>query len=110
MALSGAKSALTNVVRNAQATRVNVSVRLTDGDAVLTVADNGRGISDGETVGGRSLGLVGMRERILALRGTVHFVGIPGHGTVVTARVPLVEPTCVGGGDKTEAAQVYPET
>ena len=99
------QESLTNVARHAQATRVNLSLRHADGDAVLTVTDDGRGISYGEKVNGRSLGILGMRERALALRGTVHVAGTPGQGTAVTARIPLVEPTSVGDRDKTEAAR-----
>ena len=86
------QESLTNVARHARSSRVDVSVKLDNGDLVLTVADNGRGISDGEAVGGGSLGLLGMRERALALGGTLHVVGTSGYGTVVTARIPLSGP------------------
>ena len=63
----------------------------TDGrDLCLEVTDNGRGIEQGAIAQPRSLGLVGMRERALALGGKVRFEGVKGKGTKVTVRVPLI--------------------
>jgi signal transduction histidine kinase len=80
---------LTNVARHAQATRVTVQVKADDGSLLLKIADNGRGISPEKINGGGSLGLVGMRERVLLLGGALDLHGIPGEGTTVTVRVPL---------------------
>lgn len=80
---------LTNVARHANATRVDVAMRLDAGRLVLEVRDNGRGISEAETRGSRSLGLLGMRERVLPFDGTVEIGGAPGKGTQVTVSIPL---------------------
>ena len=80
---------LTNVARHAHATRVTVQVKADDGSLLLKIADNGRGISPEKINGGGSLGLVGMRERVLLLGGSLDLHGIPGEGTTVTVRVPL---------------------
>ncbi len=79
---------LTNVIRHAEATGVNV--RLTEaGDyLVLEVKDNGRGISETEIHNTRSIGLLGMRERASLLGGEVRVRGEPGKGTTVTVRIP----------------------
>jgi len=80
---------LTNVARHANATRVNVT--LTDGDTSLglTVEDNGRGIKGKEIESPRSLGFLGLRERVLAFGGTVDVKGDEGKGTRVSVSVPM---------------------
>jgi signal transduction histidine kinase len=80
---------LTNIIRHAQATRVEVKLVEDQGNLVLTVADNGRGISEDEIANTRSIGLVGMKERAMLIGGDVGLHGAPGKGTTVTARAPL---------------------
>lgn len=80
---------LTNIMRHAKATRVDVLLKQENGQLVLVVQDNGRGISEDEIAGTRSLGLVGMRERAMLIGGEVSLHGRPGKGTTVTLRVPL---------------------
>jgi len=79
---------LTNVLRHAEATRVRVQIRQQDGCFVLEVDDNGRGITDEESRGARSLGLLGMRERALLVGGEIVVRGAEGKGTNVVVRVP----------------------
>jgi signal transduction histidine kinase len=80
---------LTNIMRHANATRVDVNSTQENGRLVLTVRDNGRGIQPGEITDRRSIGLVGMEERAALLGGDFHISGEPGHGTVVTVKIPL---------------------
>jgi signal transduction histidine kinase len=80
---------LTNIIRHAAATRVEVKLAEENGWLVLTVSDNGRGISEEEIANTRSIGLVGMRERAMLIGGDVVLTGAPGRGTTVTARAPL---------------------
>ena len=84
---------LTNIVRHAKATRVDVRLAQVDREMVLTVSDNGRGISEEEVVHARSIGLIGMRERVAQVGGQVFFFGLPDRGTTVTMRVPMPEAT-----------------
>ncbi len=80
---------LTNVIRHAKATRVDVRLA-EDGDYLkLSVKDNGRGISEDDIANTRSIGLVGMRERAMLIGGDLSLQGAPGQGTLVTLRVPL---------------------
>jgi len=80
---------LTNVIRHAKATRVDVRLYEDKGDLVLVIKDNGRGISDEELAGTRSSGLVGMRERAMLVHGELTLQGAPGQGTTVSLRAPL---------------------
>jgi len=77
---------LTNVARHAKADRVEVSLKPVGRVVLLEVTDNGRGISESEKAGLKSLGLLGMRERAHILGGQVEFNGAPGKGTTVSVR------------------------
>lgn len=83
---------LTNIIRHAKATRVDVRLSEQNGAVVLTVSDNGRGISDDEIANTKSIGLIGMRERAMLVGGEVAIAGASGKGTTVTLRVPLHGP------------------
>lgn len=80
---------LTNVARHAQARRVDVRLAVADGHLVLEVRDDGQGISEQELTKPKSFGLLGMRERVHLLGGSISIVGQAGQGTTVTARIPL---------------------
>jgi PAS domain S-box-containing protein len=82
------QEALTNVLRHAQATRIEVSLDERDDEVVLRVQDNGRGILESESTGFRSLGLLGMRERAELIGGSLEIMGVEGVGTTVVLRVP----------------------
>jgi signal transduction histidine kinase len=81
------QEALTNVIRHAEATRVDVSFAI-DGEGLrVEVSDDGKGIApDAMTPG--SLGVLGIRERARRLGGTATVAAAPGRGTVVSLRVP----------------------
>ena len=81
---------LTNVARHANASEVKVRLADEDGDLMLEVHDNGRGIGADELSSGKSLGILGMRERALLLGGTLSITGGPGKGTTVRVRIPRV--------------------
>ncbi len=85
------QEALTNVARHAAATRVQVSLEEEHGYARLQIQDNGRGITESEVNGSRSLGLLGMRERVLLRSGDFAIQGTPGQGTTVVIKLPLLE-------------------
>ena len=71
---------LTNIIRHAQASHVEVNLSHHGDGLVLTVRDNGRGISEKEIVNAASIGLIGMRERAAQVGGEVLFFGLPGAG------------------------------
>ena len=80
---------LTNVARHANATRVDVNLKAEFGTLVLQVQDNGKGIQDEAMGNAKSLGLLGMRERALLLKGKVDITGARGKGTCVSVSIPL---------------------
>lgn len=88
------REALANVVRHAEASRVEVSLGTRGGAAVLEIRDNGRGITREEACGPRSLGLLGIRERAELLGGSMTIEGRSGEGTVLTVTLPMTK-----GGD-----------
>lgn len=81
---------LTNVVRHASATRIDVAVRSAPEGLTLTVEDNGRGIEAAALDSPKSLGLIGMRERVLPFGGSIDFAGEQGKGTRVKVKIPNV--------------------
>ncbi len=83
------QEALTNVLRHAQATRVDIKIKKDNGYFMLSISDNGKGMKDGEMSGTESLGLLGMRERAHLIGGEVSITSAEGQGTVVTLRVPI---------------------
>jgi two-component system sensor histidine kinase UhpB len=83
---------LTNAARHAKATVVKVSLRRAGHQLRLEVRDNGRGIKESEQAGTKSLGLLGLRERVYILGGEIEIEGKPGQGTWVRVRVPLPQP------------------
>ncbi|HJR78034.1 MAG TPA: PAS domain S-box protein [Nitrospiraceae bacterium] len=83
---------LTNVARHAGASRVDISMQEHRGHLVLRVTDNGRGITDDQLSGSKSLGLLGMRERALLLGGETLIERNPDKGTTVKVRIPMDPP------------------
>jgi len=86
------QEAVTNVLRHAKATQLDVVVRTTDSGFTLIVKDNGVGFRASESmteVEGRwSIGLVGMRERARAVGGYLKLHSALGRGTEVFAHIP----------------------
>ena len=92
--LATLRESLANVAKHAGATAVDVTVRASDAELVLEVADNGRGLGgearsavDGANVGG-GRGLGNMVKRAAHWDGTCEVAASPRGGTVVTWSVP----------------------
>jgi signal transduction histidine kinase len=80
---------LTNVLRHARATCVEIVMAHDGHEFVLEVRDNGCGITGAELADTKSLGLLGMRERIQLIDGKIEISGVKGKGTKVVVSVPL---------------------
>jgi len=83
------QEALTNVAKHAGASRVEVGVRQEGGKIEIAVRDDGGGFDPAGSSAGR--GLIGMRERIELLGGTIAVTSSPGAGTEIAATVPRGE-------------------
>ena len=86
-----AQEALTNVVRHAQATEVKMSIDHIDGGIRMEISDNGKSFAVQLAFSGRSsnrLGLIGMRERLEMVGGTLMILPAPVRGTIIRADVP----------------------
>ncbi len=86
------QEALTNVARHAQASVVNVTISEISGAIRLEVQDNGKSFKVLQTLSAKTnqrLGLLGMRERVEIVGGTLHIDSSPGFGTTVRTEVPF---------------------
>jgi two-component system sensor histidine kinase DesK len=78
------REAVTNIQRHARATCASIALERMGGNLVLRIADNGRG---GDIVPGN--GLSGMRERLAAIGAALRVESQRGHGTTLTATLPM---------------------
>jgi PAS domain S-box-containing protein len=83
------REALTNILRHAQAEQIFIRLSQRLDSVILTIRDDGRGITKKELKGTSSLGLVGIRERIRMVGGTLVIEGKTGSGTLLSIEVPL---------------------
>ena len=94
------QEALTNVARHSKAQHAGVVVERRNGHVIAVVEDDGHGFpaADGSAEQPKesgSLGLLGIRERVALLGGTLDVESSPGSGTALFARIPLAD---AGGG------------
>jgi PAS domain S-box-containing protein len=85
------QEALTNVVRHANAKNISIHLRQLDHKILLSIKDDGIGFDERAANGGASathLGLRGMKERALALSGTLEIDSAPARGTEIRASFP----------------------
>lgn len=85
------QEALTNVAKHAQATACRIYLQRLPNTLLITIEDDGTGF-DAEAVeragARRGLGLIGIRERVVQLQGTVRLESAPGKGTRLTVELP----------------------
>jgi signal transduction histidine kinase len=79
--------ALNNVVCHAHAKHCEVSVTLASGELVLSVVDDGVGLSQPYVSG---IGITSMRSRVQALGGVFDLGAAPDGGTLLQARIPVM--------------------
>jgi two-component system sensor histidine kinase UhpB len=83
------QEALTNIARHSGASSLRVKLKRERSRLVLSVRDNGRGITPEQADGGKAIGILGMRERAALIGGVVSVSGSPDAGTLVRLEVPL---------------------
>jgi signal transduction histidine kinase len=87
------QESLTNISRYAQASQVQVTLGYRGKALGMEVRDNGKGFTAVEETQSKTFGLLGMRERALALGGHLEIVSVPGQGTVVGLTIPIQQDT-----------------
>jgi signal transduction histidine kinase len=80
-----ASEAMANAAKHARASRIDVALVTVNSSLVLSIRDDGIGGADPT----RGSGLVGLTDRVEALGGSVEVRSRPGHGTHITAELPL---------------------
>lgn len=83
------QESVTNIVRHANATQVQVRMNYDHGKLIFGISDNGVGIKKEAAENPESLGLVGIKERIYGWKGEVEIEGAPGKGTKIKVIIPL---------------------
>lgn len=83
------QESMTNIMRHAQATRVEIALWREKGWLYLTLSDNGVGMSEQCRRSTKSFGLIGIAERIYALGGAFDTDSKAGKGTTLTIAVPV---------------------
>ena len=92
------QEALTNVARHARATEVRVTIRVKGEELTVSAWDNGIGINVSKLQSGKSLGILGIKERARTLGGGADIRGAGQGGTVVEIRVPVKQFRGMGAG------------
>lgn len=86
-----AQEALTNVLRHARATRVDMTLQNKNGIHCMVITDNGQGFAGDDTATSKKssrLGMLGMRERVEIIGGKFCVVSVPGQHTTVLVEIP----------------------
>ena len=87
-----ASEALTNVSKHADASRVELDLHLDDASLRLSICDDGRGGADPS----RGSGLIGLKDRVEALGGTIDVESPHGAGTRLRVAIPVVADSAAG--------------
>ena len=90
------QESLTNITRYAGASQVDINIGRSGNELSVEVRDDGRGFDLAAVAGKKSFGLLGMRERALALGGRVDIASAPGLGTVIGMTIPVDPVTAAG--------------
>lgn len=85
------QEALTNILRHAEATEVEILLKSDEHWIVLRVSDNGIGIDENVIAKDTSLGLLGMRERVAVLGGRIEIRRRPCGGTQLEIELPVMD-------------------
>jgi signal transduction histidine kinase len=81
------QEALTNVAKHSRAEHVRLRVVEKGGTIEVSVSDDGVGFDPG--AGHRGFGLVGMRERVTMVGGSLELTSAPGGGATMHAVIPV---------------------
>jgi signal transduction histidine kinase len=79
---------ISNIIRHAEATKVNIELIKHDNELILMIEDNGKGFNI-KNVENQGIGLKNIATRVEYLNGYVNFDSMLGHGTSVVVEIPL---------------------
>lgn len=80
---------ITNVLRHADASVIDIAINLRDNNLEIIIADNGKGILEENETNPKSMGILGMKERAIFLDAKLVIDSIKGKGTTINLLVPL---------------------
>ena len=83
------QEALTNIARHSGASHVTATLQIEPQQLIMTIADDGKGFDPDAVKAKKSLGLVGIKERALMMKGKLITETAPGKGTTIRIIVPL---------------------
>src|SRR5579859_341124 len=87
-----AQEALTNVARHAHAARVDISIEKLSNGICMKIKDDGKSFEVDRVLHAKKnkrLGLLGMRERVEMVGGSLAVESAPGKGTTIRAQIPF---------------------
>jgi signal transduction histidine kinase len=87
------QAAVTNVLKHARATEVNLRLHFGEREVCLQIRDNGQGFDPQNALGAAAghFGLLGITERVKRLKGNIQITSVPGQGTCLEVRVPAAD-------------------
>lgn len=83
------QAALTNITLHSHATEVALQITVHSHTLYIVIKDNGQGFNPAQNSTG--FGILGMRERTLALKGQFNLISEPGAGCLITVQIPIPE-------------------
>jgi len=83
------QESLTNVARHSEAKKVTITFTNKDDILFLSIADNGKGFDKQKIANKRTLGILGMKERVNMINGEYRIKAFPGKGTEVLVQIPM---------------------
>ena len=83
------QESLTNVARHAQASEVYASLKKENEKLLISIKDNGKGFVISSIANKKTLGILGIKERVALLQGEYEIISSPGEGSTVKVMVPV---------------------
>lgn len=83
------QESLTNVLRHAMASRVEIYLEKVDNVIILEIKDNGKGIEKSQIMSSKSMGIIGLRERVRVQKGQFDIRKLEEGGTKVSVLIPM---------------------
>ncbi len=80
---------LTNAIRHANANTITSDLKIKDNQLMMEVKDDGQGMDLTKISSKKTLGLIGMKERVYALGGKFELKSKPGKGTQIKISIPV---------------------